>query len=80
MQKTKKTEMIEFRCTPADREAIEKAAKRKDISVSELCRGSVLFCLLADLDAHAAKLLVGGLSDVLFEGINKLKVKRSEAA
>ncbi len=61
--KEERTEVINFRVTPKEKELIERLAKKEDVPVSGYIRGSVLMDMLTSGDAEAmmyAMAMIGG--------------------
>lgn len=51
--KDERTEVINFRVTPKEKEIIERLAKKEDVPVSQYIRGSVMMDMLTSGDAEA---------------------------
>lgn len=51
--KEERTEVLNFRVTPKEKELIERLAKKEDVAVSQYIRGSVMMDMLTSGDAEA---------------------------
>jgi mobilization protein NikA len=67
--KPSKTELIMVRLTRSDRTAIEKAAVRSGMNLSEYMRACTLTMMLTELDPHAFRCLGQGISASISEMI-----------
>ena len=60
-----KTEVIQTRVTPRDREAIQRAADAHGMSVSEFVRAAVLTTMVTQFDPHAWRALASGIANTV---------------
>ena len=53
-----RTELMQFKVTPKERELIEKSAKKQDLSVSEYVRAAVIMDMILEGNVGAMKIAV----------------------
>jgi hypothetical protein len=64
-----RTERLEVRLTPADKEAIERGAAKFDMTSSEFVRAATLMMLVLEFDPHALRALGRGMTNAAREKI-----------
>jgi len=67
-----RTERIDVRVTAADKEAIERAAAKYDMTTSEYVRACAVFGLLIEADPHGFRMLGRGISEAVKDKFRKL--------
>ena len=67
-----RTERIDVRVTAADKDALERAAAKYDMTTSEYVRACAVFVLLIGADPHGLRMLGRGISDAVKERFRKL--------
>jgi uncharacterized protein (DUF1778 family) len=67
-----RTERIDVRVTPDDKEALERAAHKYEMTVSEYMRACTLTMMLLDLDPHAFRAVKRGATEAIKEQFRKL--------
>lgn len=67
MARQKKTEMVMVRITPDDKAAIQKAAEKLEMSVSEYMRAATLAYLATGFNKHALNAVARGAIELLKE-------------
>jgi uncharacterized protein (DUF1778 family) len=75
-----KTENVNVRLSPEDKLAIERAATKAGMTVSEYIRACTLAMMVTEFDSHALKMLVAGVSDAVTELAGKMKLQRKMTA
>ena len=67
-----KSDRLELRLTPKDRQAIERAAKRAGMGISEYGRACILTMMVTQLDPHAIEELGKGIAVAAARLVSKL--------
>jgi hypothetical protein len=66
-----RTELMQFKVTPEEKKLIEKVAKKKDFTVSEYVRASVIMDMVLDGEVGAMKIVVDTIGRKAVQLLNK---------
>ncbi|MEY4704162.1 MAG: hypothetical protein RL042_358 [Nitrospirota bacterium] len=66
-----RTELMQFKVTPEERKLIEKVAKKKDFTVSEYVRASVIMDMVLDGEVGAMKIVVDTIGRKAVQALRK---------
>ena len=72
MKREPRTERLEVRLTPADKEAIERGAAKFDMTASEFIRAATLAMLLLEFDPHAFRMIGRSITSATREKVKTL--------
>ena len=67
MARSRKTEVIVVKVTPEDKEAMQKAAERQEMNLSEFIRAACLAYMALRMDKHALGAVLTGAQEMLKE-------------
>lgn len=77
MRKQPKSEIVMVRLTPADKAAVEAAAVKEEMSVSEYMRAATLVYMSLRLDRHALRVAVAGAKAMVQEATERVIVSQA---